>query len=240
MQIYPAIDILGGKAVRLTQGDYDKSEVFAANPVEVLRGFKAKGAVNLHVVDLDGARDGNLANFATVKALADEGGVFIEVGGGIRDEEKIKKYLDIGAGRVILGTIAIRNFEFAANMAAKYPGKIAVGVDAKDGYVAVDGWKTVTQVESFSFCARCVQAGIDTVIYTDIATDGVMAGTNTEAFRKLKEITGLKVIASGGISDESELLTLRGIGVYGAILGKSLYKNLIDLKRAVQIGKGEL
>lgn len=240
MHIYPAIDILGGKAVRLTQGDYATGEVFADNPVEILKAFTAQGATNLHVVDLDGARDGSLANFDTVYALAKEGGVFIEVGGGIRNEERIRRYLDIGAGRVILGTAAINNFGFACDMAAKYPDKIAVGVDAKDGLVAVDGWQTITDIEAFSFCRRCVQGGINTIIYTDIATDGAMMGTNKEAFGRLNQIEGLNVIASGGISDESELRELAAIGVYGAILGKALYKGLIDLNRAGRIGKGEL
>lgn len=240
MEIFPAIDILGGKAVRLTQGDYNKSEVFSSDPKEVLSGFKAMGAKNLHVVDLDGARDAKLVNFDTIRSLISEGGVFIEVGGGIRDEDRIKRYLDIGVGRVILGTIAVHNFAFAAEMAAKYPKKIAVGVDAKDGFVAVDGWKTVTEINSFDFCAKCLSAGINTIIYTDIATDGVMGGTNIAAFEKLTKIDGLNVIASGGISAFDELKTLKNIGAYGAILGKALYKGLIDLSKAVLIGKGEL
>ncbi|HOK82365.1 MAG: 1-(5-phosphoribosyl)-5-[(5-phosphoribosylamino)methylideneamino]imidazole-4-carboxamide isomerase [Clostridiales bacterium] len=240
MEIFPAIDILDGKAVRLTRGDYNQSEVFAQNPVEVLKAFKEKGAANLHVVDLDGARDGTLANFPTIEALAKEGGVFIQVGGGIRDEDRIKKYLDLGAGRVILGTVAVTNFDFAAKMAARYKGKIAVGVDAKGGLAATEGWKNVTQINSFEFCARLAGAGINTVIYTDIATDGAMAGTNLGAFERLKEIKDLNVIASGGISSEEEIKTLRDMGVYGAILGKALYKGKIDLGRAVRIGKGEL
>lgn len=240
MDIYPAIDILGGKAVRLTRGDYTTGEVFADNPSEVLEGFKNQGAQFLHVVDLDGAKDGSLANFATIRKLAEAGGVFLEVGGGIRNEERVKSYLDLGVGRVILGTAAIRNFAFAERMAAKYPGRIAVGVDAKDGFVAVDGWKTVTDIDAYLFCKRCADAGVDKVIFTDIATDGAMAGTNMEAFQKLTQIKGLGVIASGGISDEEELRALRLLSVSGAILGKAIYKGLIDLSRAVQIGRGEL
>lgn len=240
MEIYPAIDILGGKAVRLTRGDYNSGEVFADDPCEVLRLFKSKGAVNLHVVDLDGARDGSLANFDTVYSLAKEGGVFIEVGGGIRNEERVKRYLDIGAGRVILGTSAVQNIGFARDMAAKYPGKIAAGVDAKNGFVAVDGWRTVTDTEAFGFCERCRGVGLDTIIYTDISTDGALSGTNKAAFGRLKQIKGLNVIASGGISDEDELRALAAMGVYGAVLGKALYKGLIDLGRAVKIGRGEL
>lgn len=240
MDIYPAIDILGGKAVRLTRGDYATGEVFSDEPAEVLKGFKAQGARFLHVVDLDGAKDGSAANFAVVSRLVSEGGVFIEVGGGIRNEERVQSYLGLGVGRVILGTAAVRDFSFAEKMAAKYPGKIAVGVDAKDGFVAVDGWKTVTDTDAYLFCGRCAGAGIDTVIFTDIATDGAMAGTNMEAFRRLTKIKGLNVIASGGISDEQELKALRALGVSGAILGKAIYKGLIDLSRAVTIAGGAL
>lgn len=235
MLIFPAIDILSGKAVRLTQGDYNQSEVFNDNPIDVLKSFISQGATNLHVVDLDGARDGRLSNFEVIKALAQTGGVFIQVGGGIRDEERIKKYLDIGVNRVILGTIAIKNFDFVKAMAQKYPNKIAVGVDAKDGFVAIDGWKTVTVINSYDFCAKCKNAGINTVIYTDIATDGAMQGTNLEAFRNLKKIDGLNIIASGGISSEAELKTLKNLGAHGAILGKALYKGIIDLSRAISI-----
>jgi len=240
LNIYPAIDILGGKAVRLTRGDYASGEVFSNDPVEILKSFKEKGASFLHVVDLDGAKDGSLANFDTVRRLGEEGGIFMEIGGGIRNEERVKSYLDLGAGRVILGTAAIRDFSFAEKMAVRYPGKIAVGVDAKDGFVAVDGWKTVTDTDAYLFCERCAAAGINKVIFTDIATDGAMAGTNMEAFRRLSTVKGLGVIASGGISDENELRALRALGIYGAILGKALYKGLIDLERAVQIGRGEL
>lgn len=238
MQIYPAIDILGGKAVRLTQGDYSKYEVFADNPVDILQQFVAKGSQNLHTVDLDGAKDGSLTNFATIKQLVAQGKAFIQVGGGIRDEDRIKRYLDIGVGRVILGTAAIRNFAFAVQMSQKYIGKVAVGVDARDGFVAIDGWQTTTKEPSFEFCQRCAKEGINTIIYTDIATDGAMAGTNMQAFRTLKQIEGLNIIASGGISSESELADLQKLDVYGAILGKSLYKGLIDLSKAINIGRG--
>lgn len=240
MLIFPAIDILNGKAVRLTQGDYNKSEVFNENPLDVLDSFISQGATNLHIVDLDGARDGRLSNFEVIKALAQTGGVFIQVGGGIRDEDRIKKYLDIGVNRVILGTVAVKDFDFAKAMAEKYPDKIAVGVDAKNGFVAIDGWKTVTAVNSYDFCAQCKNAGINTVIYTDIATDGAMQGTNLDAFRSLKIIEGLNIIASGGISSEQELKILKELGVYGAILGKALYKGIIDLPHAISIEKGEL
>lgn len=240
MEIFPAIDIMNGQVVRLTKGEFDTAEVFSQNPLDVLNGFKECGAKNLHIVDLDGAKSGTPANFDAIKKLAESGGFFIEVGGGIRNEDRIKKYLDLGVGRVILGTIAINNFGFVEKMVAKYGNKIAIGIDAKNSYVAVDGWKTVTKTPSFDFCKQCADIGVDSVIYTDIATDGAMQGTNIEAYKKLSTIKNLNIIASGGISYESELYTLKSMEIYGAILGKALYKGLIDLKRAVKIANGEI
>lgn len=239
MEIFPAIDILGGKAVRLTQGDYERSEIFSSRPVEVMRSFKASGARNLHVVDLDGAKNGKTSNFPMIEQLVAEGGLFIEVGGGIRDEERVKNYLNAGADRVILGTAAVKNFDFAAEMAAKYPHKIAVGADAKDGRLAIDGWRTITDIDAFEFCERCVNNGVDTVIFTDISTDGMVSGTNLEAFERLVKINGLNVIASGGISSEDDITALCEIGVHGAIIGKAVYKGLVDLSRAVKLAQGD-
>ncbi|MBQ2739919.1 MAG: 1-(5-phosphoribosyl)-5-((5-phosphoribosylamino)methylideneamino)imidazole-4-carboxamide isomerase, partial [Oscillibacter sp.] len=172
MQIFPAIDLSGGKVVRLYQGDYDKMTVYGADPCAVARDFIAAGAKYLHVVDLDGAKDGTLANFESIAALAKQGGLYIEVGGGIRTEERIQKYLDLGVGRCILGTVAVKDFDFTARMAQKYGDKIAVGVDAKDGYVAVSGWLEVSREKGVDFCRRLRDAGVQTVIYTDISRDG--------------------------------------------------------------------
>ncbi len=234
MQIYPAIDLRGGQVVRLYQGDYDKMTVYGENPAAQARSFAAAGARYLHVVDLDGAKDGTLANFASIEAIAKESGLYIEVGGGIRTEERIEKYLSLGVGRCILGTIAVQDFAFTARMAQRYGDKIAVGVDAKDGYVAINGWKEVSHEKGVDFCQRLFEAGVQAVIYTDIACDGAMQGTNLQVYEQLRRISGLKITASGGISSVAELETLDKMGIDAAILGKSLYTGAIDLAKAVQ------
>ena len=212
MLIFPAIDLRGGQVVRLRQGDYDRMTVYSDDPAETAKGFVYAGAACMHVVDLDGARDGSPKNRAVIQRLC-ELPLEIEVGGGIRDETTIKQYLGMGV-------------------------RLAAGVDVKDGFVAIHGWKDVTDQEGFAFCRKLVDAGISTVIYTDIAKDGLLEGTNLAAYRLLKEIGGLNVIASGGITGEEELKTLAGLGVYGAIIGKALYDGKLSLGRALQIAKG--
>jgi len=240
MQIFPAIDLSGGQVVRLYQGDYDKMTVYGADPCAVARDFIAAGAKYLHVVDLDGAKDGTLANFESIAAIAKQGGLYIEVGGGIRTEERIQQYLDLGVGRCILGTIAVKDFDFTARMARKYGDKIAVGVDARDGYVAINGWKELSGETGIEFCRRLRDVGVQTVIYTDISRDGAEKGTNLELYRKLAEIEGLNITASGGVSSLEELAELERIGTHAAILGKALYTGRLDLKTVidtVQTGK---
>lgn len=236
MKIFPAIDLRDGKVVRLTQGDYDQMVVYAINPDEIADQFLAAGASNLHVVDLDGAKDGTLANYDTIVKLAVHD-LFVEVGGGIRDEERIKTYLSAGVGRVILGSVAVEKPEFVAEMTAKYGEKIAVGVDARDGKVAIHGWKTVTDVDSVDFCKKLAEMGVKTVIYTDISKDGTLSGTNLEIYRELAKIEGLDIVASGGITFEHEIETLTEMGISGAILGKALYTGKLDLARAVEIAE---
>ena len=233
MQIFPAIDLRGGQVVRLYQGDYDRETVYAADPCAVARSFLAAGAKYLHVVDLDGARDGTLANFETIAAIARQGGLYIEVGGGIRTEDRIRQYLDLGVGRCILGTIAVKDFAFTARMARTYGDRIAVGVDARDGYVAVSGWKELSQEKGVDFCRRLRDAGVKTVIYTDISRDGAEAGTNLDLYRQLAEIDGLDITASGGVSSIEELKELQRIGTRAAILGKALYTGRLDLKTVI-------
>ena len=237
MKIFPAIDLRGGKAVRLYQGDYDQMTVYDDDPVSVVRRFKEAGASHLHVVDLDGAKDGKPVNFSTIKAIVEEGDLFVEVGGGIRDEERIVQYLELGVGRVILGTAAVTDFPFLCRMVKSYGSRIAVGVDARDGMVAVNGWKEVTSMESYAFCEKLRDAGVDCVIYTDISRDGGLSGTNMEAYRRLSRISGLKIVASGGISFLSELEQLKSM-VDAAILGKAIYTGKLDLKQAIAIGEG--
>ena len=234
MQIFPAIDLSGGKVVRLYQGDYEKMTVYGADPCAVARDFMAAGAKYLHVVDLDGAKDGTLANFESISALAKQGGLYIEVGGGIRTEERIAKYLDLGVGRCILGTIAVKDFDFTRRMARKYGDKIAVGVDARDGYVAVSGWLETSKEKGVDFCRRLYDAGVRTVIYTDISRDGAEQGTNLALYRELAQIEGLNITASGGVSSIAELKELQAIGTHAAILGKALYTGRLDLREVIK------
>nr|WP_325194904.1 1-(5-phosphoribosyl)-5-[(5-phosphoribosylamino)methylideneamino]imidazole-4-carboxamide isomerase [uncultured Oscillibacter sp.] len=234
MQIFPAIDLRGGQVVRLYQGDYDKMTVYGQDPCAVARDFIAAGAKYLHVVDLDGAKDGTLANFETIAAIARQGGLYIEVGGGIRTEDRIGQYLDLGVGRCILGTVAVKDFAFTARMARKYGDRIAVGVDARDGYVAINGWKELSSERGVDFCRRLLDAGVGTVIYTDISRDGAEQGTNLDLYRELAEIRGLHVTASGGVSSLEELKELRAIGTHAAILGKALYTGRLDLKTVIE------
>ena len=224
MQLFPAIDLRGGMTV------------YGEDPCAQARAFLAAGARNLHVVDLDGAKDGTLSNYDTIAALAKQGGLYIEVGGGIRTEERIEKYLSLGVGRCILGSVAVTNFDFTARMLKKYGEKIAVGVDARDGYVAIHGWKDVSAEPGVAFCQRLAEAGCKAIIYTDIACDGAMKGTNLTLYRQLaKEVPGVAITASGGISSEKELLELEEMGTAAAILGKSLYTGALDLGRCVAL-----
>ena len=234
MQIFPAIDLRGGQVVRLYQGDYGQETVYGSDPCAQAREFIAAGAQYLHVVDLDGARDGAPANFDSVAAIAKQGGLYIEVGGGIRTEERIRQYLDLGVGRCILGTAAVKDFAFTARMAETYGDRIAVGVDARDGYVAVNGWKELSREKGVDFCRRLRDAGVRTVIYTDISRDGAGQGTNLELYEELVQIEGLDVTASGGVSSLEELRRLERMGVRAAILGKALYDGRLDLRTVVE------
>lgn len=236
MELFPAIDLRDGQAVRLFQGDYDQMTVYSKSPVDVVRRFKAQGARNLHLVDLDGAKDGRLVNFQSIKEIVSDVDLFVEVGGGIRDEERIQQYLELGVGRVILGTIAVKDTHFLEKMVASYHEKIAVGVDVKDGYVAINGWKEVTEKKGMEFCEYLADIGVKTVIYTDISRDGGLKGTNLEAYKQLSKIKGLDIVASGGISFEEEIIALKE-HVHGAILGKALYDGLLDLEQALRLAE---
>lgn len=234
MKLFPAIDLRGGQAVRLYQGDYDQMTVYNPDPADQARAFAAAGAKYLHVVDLDGAKDDTTANLPAIARIAAESNLYIEVGGGIRDEERIRRYLDLGVSRCILGTVAVRDFDFTARMAQKYGDRIAVGVDMKDGLVAVAGWKEVTPEPGVAFCRRLAEAGVKAVIATDISRDGTMQGTNMDLYRELLTIPGLEITASGGIAKMEELDTLQAMGCHAAILGKSVYTGAIDLAEAVR------
>lgn len=234
MKIFPAIDIIGGEVVRLTKGDYGQVKKYTLSVEEAAKSFYADGARCVHIVDLDGAKSGVADNAEAVKKILSAAPLFAEVGGGIRTEKQIEEYLSCGAGRVILGTVAVKNFSFMEEMAKKYPEKIAVGVDALNGCVAVSGWREVTDIDSVRFCEKVRDAGVKYVIYTDIGKDGMLGGTNLEIYRKLSEIKGLNITASGGITFAEEIKQLKKTGVYGAILGKAMYENKLSLKDAVK------
>ncbi|NMD38808.1 MAG: 1-(5-phosphoribosyl)-5-[(5-phosphoribosylamino)methylideneamino]imidazole-4-carboxamide isomerase [Christensenellaceae bacterium] len=236
MQIFPAIDLLDGQVVRLYKGNYDDKTVYNNDVGYVADQFIAKGAKNLHLVDLNGARSGQTTNMEAIKILCKKG-LFIELGGGIRNEDNIKAMLDLGINRVILGTVAAKNPSFVESMVQKYGEAIAVGIDAKKGMVAVSGWEQVTQLSSIDFCKDMFNMGVKTIIYTDISKDGTLTGTNMEAYKQLNTIKGLNIVASGGISFIEEIDELSRMGIYGAILGKALYENKLDLKTAIERAK---
>jgi phosphoribosylformimino-5-aminoimidazole carboxamide ribotide isomerase len=234
MIILPAIDLRGGKAVRLLRGEYDNMTVYGENPVAVAASFAEAGAKNLHVVDLDGALSGNTDNMETIKNIISETKMRTEVGGGIRDEKRIYKYLSLGAERVILGTVAAENPAFAEEMVKKYGSAIAVGADVKNGEIATHGWTKTTGTDINTFMKMMENMGVATVICTDVSRDGALMGTNMELYRALTEKYGVGIIASGGITAVDEVFALAKMGVYGAILGKAIYNGNIDLREAVK------
>lgn len=236
MNIFPAIDILDGKAVRLYKGDYNEVTVYADDPCTVLDDFIKKGAKYAHIVDLSGAKYGTTANYDTIKRLAQKN-IFIEVGGGIRNMDTIDKYLSIGVDRVILGTSAITDRDFLISALKKHGDKIAVGVDIKDGYVAIKGWTEKSDKDAFDFCKELDELGVKTIISTDISKDGAMQGTNVELYKKLSTDLSLDIIASGGVSSMDDVKALKQMGLYGAIIGKAYYTGAIDLEKAIEVAK---
>jgi len=234
MNIFPAIDLFEGKAVRLFKGDYDQMTVYSENPEKVALYFKECGAEYIHLVDLEGAKSGETPNFETVKKIIEVSGLKAEIGGGIRSEAVIEKYINAGAYRVILGTAAATDPEFLEKVAEKYGEKIAVGCDLKDGYVATKGWLETTNETGEEFFARVEKLGIKTVICTDISRDGAMKGTNLELYKELSEKFSIDIIASGGVTDMSDVENLAKMNIYGAILGKAIYTGNIDLKTAIK------
>ena len=232
MKIFPAIDLLGGKAVRLKKGDYNEVTVYSDCPPEMAKKFKAAGAEWIHVVDLDGARDGSTANFATVAEIA-KVGLKVEIGGGIRSMDTVKRYIDAGVSRVIIGTAAVSDPDFLKEAISAYGEKIAVGVDIKDGMVAIKGWKEISTLECFEFCEKLQRDGVSTIICTDISKDGMLGGTNTELYRELSEKFTMNFVASGGVSTICDVKKLAAMGMYGAIVGKAIYTGNIDLAEAI-------
>lgn len=237
MLIFPAIDLYDKKAVRLFKGDYNQMTVYSENPLEVAKGFKAAGAEYIHMVDLEGAKDGTTPNFDIVASVAKESGLKVEIGGGIRNEETVKKYIDAGVMRVILGTAALNDREFLESVCKKYGDKIAVGADLKDGQVAVKGWLETSNVSGMDFLAQMESLGVKTVICTDISRDGAMRGTNRELYKELSEKFSMDIVASGGVSTIEDIKALREMNLYGAIVGKAIYTGDIDLREAIEVAK---
>lgn len=233
--IYPAIDMRGGNCVRLLQGDYNQETIYGDSPFAMAKHFASQGAEWIHMVDLDGAKDGKRVNDQFVIRAANELKVKVQIGGGIRTEEDILHYLENGISRVIIGSIAVSNPEFAIEMIQKYESQIAVGIDAKDGFVATQGWLDTSKVKAVELGKRFAEAGAETFIFTDIATDGTLAGPNIEAVYKLSEVTGKNVIASGGISSLEDLKNVAQKGIPGVIVGKALYENRFTLKEALEL-----
>lgn len=239
MIIFPATDIIDGKVVRLLKGDYGKKTVYDITPLDAAREFKSCGAEYLHAVDLDGAKSGKCDNIDVIRLLAEKSDLKVEIGGGIRSEESVKKYIDAGVWRVILGTAAVKDPEFLKRTVDKYKEKIAVGADIKDGFVATDGWMEKSSITCFDFFEKMEQIGVKTIICTDISKDGAMQGTNHELYGELMNRFKIDITASGGVSSIDDVKRLKKSGIYGAIIGKALYNGAVDLKEAISAAKEE-
>ncbi len=235
MYLYPAIDLVQGKAVRLFKGDYTRMTVYSEDPVSVARDFQAAGSRHIHLVDLEGAKSGVPENLTTIRNIIAETDLFVEVGGGIRNMETVEIYLNAGVDRVILGTAAVTDPAFLEAALARYGEKIAVGVDLKDGYVAIKGWTETSELTADAFFSKMEALGVKTIICTDISRDGAMKGTNRELYRELSQKYAIDLIASGGVSDLSDVQALAAMNLHGAIIGKAYYIGAINLKEAMEV-----
>ena len=237
MILFPAIDLYEKKAVRLYKGDYQNMTVYSENPIEIARDFEAAGATHIHMVDLEGAKDGTTPNISIVEQVAKETSLFVEIGGGIRSMETVERYLAAGVSRIILGTAAVNDEAFLKAAVAAHPGKIAVGADVKDGFIAIKGWLETSAVTLDDFLRKMEAIGVKNVICTDISKDGAMKGTNLELYRELSRKYTLDITASGGVSTMEDIRQLRQMDLYGAIIGKAYYTGAIDLKQALEVAK---
>ena len=237
MILFPAIDLYEGKAVRLYRGDYAQMTVYSEHPEEIALDFAAKGAAHAHLVDLEGAKSGKTPNLNTVLRIRETADLFCEIGGGIRSMETVKAYLEAGLDRVILGTAAVEDPAFLREAVDRYGERIAVGVDVRDGFVAIRGWTEKSALGFLDFCRNMERAGVRTLICTDISRDGAMRGTNREMYRRLSETLGLQITASGGVSSLEDVQSLRKMNLYGAIIGKAYYTGDIDLKKAIEVAR---
>ena len=237
MILYPAIDLVGGKAVRLYKGDYAQMTVYSDDPLSVAKDFQKAGAKRMHLVDLEAAKSGVPENAETIRAIAENTDLFLEVGGGIRTMQTLESYLSLGVDRAILGTAAVTDPQFLGEAVEKYGERVAVGVDLKDGYVAIKGWTETSDLTAESFFAKMEALGVKTVICTDISRDGAMKGTNRALYRELSEKFSIDLIASGGVSSLDDIAALKEMGLHGAIIGKAYYTGAIDLRRAIEVAK---
>ncbi len=237
MILFPAIDLFEKKAVRLYKGDYANMTVYSENPIEIARDFEAKGCTHIHMVDLEGAKDGTTPNISIVEQVAKETSLFVEIGGGIRSMETVARYLEAGVSRVILGTAAVNGEAFLREAVAAYGDKIAVGADVKDGYIAIKGWLEKSAVTLEEFLQKMQKIGVKNIICTDISKDGAMQGTNLALYRELSEKFRLEITASGGVSTMEDIRQLRKMDIYGAIIGKAYYTGAIDLAEALEVAK---
>lgn len=237
MNIFPAIDLYGGKAVRLYKGDFAQMTVYSEDPAAVAQDFAAAGAAFLHLVDLEGAKQGRPANTATIQKIRKAFPGFIEVGGGVRTMDAIEAYLQLGVDRVILGTAAVTDPGFLRSTLERFGGKIAVGVDLKDGFVAIKGWTEVSGLTAEQFFRSMTALGVQTVICTDISKDGAMQGTNRALYKALTGSYPIDLVASGGVTSLEDVRALQDLGIYGAIIGRAYYEGAIDLKTAIEVAK---
>ena len=237
MILFPAIDLFEGKAVRLYKGDYDRMTVYSHHPEEIAADFAACGATHIHLVDLEGARSGETPNLETVLKIRENTGLFCEIGGGIRSMETVERYLSAGLDRVILGTAAVEDEDFLRRAVERYGEKIATGADIRDGMISVKGWTQQSAVTTDDFFEKMQELGVSTVICTDISRDGAMRGTNREMYRRLSERYRVRITASGGVSTLEDVISLREMGLYGAIIGKAYYTGDLNLKEAIGAAK---
>ena len=237
MIIFPVIDLYEGKAVRLLKGDYDKMTVYSDNPASVAAEFRNMGATHIHLVDLEGAKNGTTPNIETVRKIKAECGLFAEIGGGVRSMETVETYIGAGIDRVILGTAAVTDEKFLVDAVKEYGGRIAVGADIKDGRIAIKGWTEKSEYSCFDFFGKMQKIGVETVICTDVSKDGAMQGTNVELYRELSEKFSINICASGGVSSIDDVRRLRSLDLYGAIIGKAYYTGAVSLKEAIEVAK---
>ena len=237
MNIFPAIDLFDKKAVRLFKGNYSQMTVYSDNPIEIARDFEKHGAKYIHMVDLEGAKDGTTPNIDVVADIAKNTSLFVEIGGGIRSMAIVEEYFNAGVSRVILGTSAVTDEEFLINAVRKYGDKIAVGADVRDGFIAIKGWLEKSAYTLDAFFEKMQKIGVKTIICTDISKDGAMKGTNLQMYRELSRKYSLDIVASGGVSSIDDIIELRKMELYGAIIGKAYYTGAIRLDEAIEVAK---